>query len=44
MNDHGLHENCHLKLVITGKAACLTGEFTVHSHQFDIGITTGNKN
>ena len=28
---------------MTGKEACLIGGYTVHSHQFGMGIPSGNK-
>ena len=42
MDEHDLGEECVLKLVTTGKAACLIGEYTVHSHKFSIGLPIGN--
>ena len=33
----------HSKLTTTGKTACLIGIYTVHSHNFDMNISMGNK-
>ena len=43
VNEHGVDEDCQLKLATTDKTSCLIGEYTVHSYQFGIDIPTGNE-
>ena len=38
-----MDEDCYLKLITTSKVACLIGGYNVHSHQFGMGTTVGNK-
>ena len=42
VNEHGLGEDCYLKLATTGKAACVIGGYTVHSHKFGMGLPVGD--
>ena len=42
VNKHEFGEDCYLKLATTGKAACVIGGYTVHSHKFGMGLPIGN--
>ena len=35
VTDHGWNKHNYLKLATTDKSPCLTGEYTVHSYNFD---------
>ena len=42
VDEHGLDEECSLKLATTGKTACLIVEYTVHSPGCGMGIPVRN--
>ena len=43
VNDHDLDDDYYLKLATTGKAACVSGGYTVHSHKFGMGLPVGER-